>query len=83
MLYYIKKKVISRFVDCSHWKSSGYWQSERDVHCSNNGSKINTRVTAVLMELSSEDSRCWGVEGVVSIGNKGLEVAISLLNWGS
>lgn len=35
------------------------------------------------MELYSEDSRCWGVEGVVSIGNKGLEVAISLLNLGS
>lgn len=70
-------------VDCSRWKSSGYWQSEGDGHCSNNVSKRNIIVTAVLMELSREDSRCWGVEGVVSIGNKGLEVAISLLNLGS
>lgn len=35
------------------------------------------------MGLSGEDSRRWGAEGVVSIGNKGLEVAISLLNLGS
>lgn len=44
----------------------------------------DTAVTAaVLTKPYSEDSRCWGAEGVVSIGNKGLEVAISLLNLGS
>lgn len=82
------KKVISRFGDCSRWRSSGYWLSGRDGHRSNNASKINRRmwhtvVTAILMKPYSEDSRCWGAEGVVSIGNKGLEVAISLLNLGS
>jgi hypothetical protein len=26
-LYGTFKKVLSRFIDCSHWKPGGYWQT--------------------------------------------------------
>lgn len=81
------KKVISRLVDCSRRKSSGYWRRENDVIAATTWAKLteasNTQQWRASGWSFSEDSRRGGVGGVVSIGNKGREVVISLLNLGS
>lgn len=68
----------------TEWSLAEWKGQSSQQQCEQNQPAVrHTAVTAILTKPYSEDSRCGGAEGVVSIGNKGLEVAISLLNLGS